>query len=111
MPIMSITTGRFTPIPTTTGTSARILWEVPSRTTKNQDNYTQELRVQSTDPTARVVWTAGAFFSVNRTYSLSAVSDPRVDQLYEYTYGTTIASLYGAATNPDGSTYLPRGDS
>jgi outer membrane receptor protein involved in Fe transport len=86
-------------------------YRAPGSVTNNQDNYTQELRVQSSDPTARVVWTAGAFFSVNRTYSLSAVSDPMVDALYEYAYGTTIAALYGAATNPDGSTYLPRGDS
>jgi len=75
----------------------------------NQDNLTQELRLQSADPAARVVWTAGAFFSVNRTYNEDAITDPMVDQLFKYLYGTTAASVFGAATNPDGSTYLPGG--
>jgi iron complex outermembrane recepter protein len=83
----------------------------PGAFTNNQDNYTQELRVQSTNPDARVVWTAGAFFSLARTYSLEAAHDPMADQLYEYLYGTTIAGIFGGPTNPDGSTYLPRGDS
>jgi outer membrane receptor protein involved in Fe transport len=86
-------------------------YRAPSSVTNNQDNFTQELRVQSSDPAARVVWTAGAFFSVDRTYSLTAVSDPMADQLYKYLYGLTIAELYGGVSNPDGSSYLPRGDS
>jgi iron complex outermembrane receptor protein len=80
-------------------------------TENNQDNYTQELRIQSSDPNARVVWTAGAFFSLDRTFSLQAVNDPMADSLYEYLYGTTIAGLFGSPTNPNGSSYLPRGDS
>jgi outer membrane receptor protein involved in Fe transport len=86
-------------------------YRAPGIFTNNQDIYTQELRVQSSDPNARVVWTAGTFFSLGRTYSLEAARDPMADQLYEYLYGTTIAGLFGGATNPDGSTYLPRGDS
>jgi outer membrane receptor protein involved in Fe transport len=33
------------------------------------------------------------------------------DQLFEYLYGTTIANIYGTPSNPDGSSYLPMGDS
>jgi iron complex outermembrane receptor protein len=82
----------------------------PGSVTNNQDIITQELRLQSTDPAARVVWTAGAFFSIGRTYNLEAVRDPMLDHLFQYLYGTTAANVYGTATNPDGSTYLPRGD-
>jgi iron complex outermembrane receptor protein len=85
-------------------------YRAPGSVVNNQDIITQELRLQSTDPAARVVWTAGAFFSAERTYSLEAVSDPMIDQLYEYLYGTTAANILGSPTNPNGSTYLPRGD-
>jgi iron complex outermembrane receptor protein len=83
----------------------------PASVTNNQDNITQEFRLQSNDPNARIVWTVGAFYSLNRTFSLEQIHDPMVDQLFEYLYGTTIANVYGTATNPDGSSYLPMGDS
>jgi iron complex outermembrane recepter protein len=82
----------------------------PASVTNNQDNYTQEFRLQSNDPNARIVWTAGAFYSLNRTFSFEQIHDPMVDELFEYLYGTTIANVYGTATNPDGSSYLPDGD-
>lgn len=82
----------------------------PASVHNNQDNITQEFRLQSNDPNARIVWTVGAFYSLNRTYSLEEIHDPMVDQFFNYVYGTTIAALYGTAMNPDGSTYLPRGD-
>ena len=82
----------------------------PASVTNNQDNITQEFRLQSNDPNARIVWTVGAFYSLNKTYSLEEIHDPMVDQFFNYVYGTTIAALYGTPMNPDGSTYLPRGD-
>lgn len=83
----------------------------PASVINNQDNITQEFRLQSSDPNARIVWTVGAFYSLNKTFSLEEIHDPMVDELFEYLYGTTIANVYGTATNPDGSSYLPRGDS
>jgi iron complex outermembrane recepter protein len=83
----------------------------PASVTNNQDDITQEFRLQSNDPNARIVWTVGAFYSLNRTFSLEQIHDPMVDQLFQYLYGTTIANVYGTATNPDGSSYLPMGDS
>jgi iron complex outermembrane recepter protein len=91
--------------------SALANYRSPASVTNNQDNITQEFRLQSNDPAARIVWTVGAFYSLNRTYSLEEIHDPMVDQLFNYLYGTTIANVYGTATNPDGSSYLPRGDS
>ncbi len=82
----------------------------PASVTNKQDNITQELRLQSNDPAARVQWTAGAFFSIDRTFSLEEIHDPMVDQFFNTVYGTTIANVFGTATNADGSSYLPRGD-
>jgi outer membrane receptor protein involved in Fe transport len=83
----------------------------PATVTNKQDNVSQEFRLQSNDPTDRIVWTVGAFYSLNRTYSLEEIHDPMVDQLFEALYGEPIASVFGTATNPNGSSYLPMGDS
>ena len=83
----------------------------PNTVTNSQDTVTQEFRLQSTDPKSRVQWTVGAFFSISRSFSLEAIHDPEVDELFEYLYGTTIANVFGTATNADGSSYLPMGDS
>ena len=83
----------------------------PATVNNQQDNLTQEFRLQSTDPTAAVSWTLGTFFAVNRTFSLEQIHDPQVDSLFNTLYGTTIASLFGSPTNANGSSYLPSGDS
>jgi iron complex outermembrane recepter protein len=83
----------------------------PNTVTNNQDTETQEIRLQSNDPRSRVQWTVGAFYSISRSFSLEAIHDPEVDELFEYLYGTTIANVFGTATNPNGSSYLPMGDS
>jgi iron complex outermembrane recepter protein len=85
-------------------------YRAPASVTNNQDNITQEFRLQSNDPKARIVWTVGAFYSLNKTFSLEQIHDPMVDQFFNYVYGTTIASIYGTATNPDGSSFLPMCD-
>ncbi len=82
----------------------------PTSVTNNQDNITQEIRLQSNDPNARIVWTVGAFYSLNRSYSLEEIHDPMVDTFFNTVYGAPIASVFGSQLNPDGSSYLPRGD-
>ena len=86
-------------------------YRAPATVTNNQDNITQEFRLQSNDPNARIVWTVGAFYSLNRTFSLEQIHDPMVDQFFNYVYGDTIADIFGTPSNPDGSSYLPMGDS
>jgi iron complex outermembrane receptor protein len=79
--------------------------------TQKQDSFTQEFRLQSKDDSARVQWTGGAFFSLTRTTSFEQLEDPLVDKLFEGLFGTTLANAFGQPTNPNGSTYLPDGDS
>jgi iron complex outermembrane receptor protein len=83
----------------------------PATVTNQQRNFSQEIRLQSTDPAARLTWTVGAFYSLNRQSSLEEIHDPMADALFGQLLGTTIASVFGSATNPDGSSYLPMGDS
>jgi outer membrane receptor protein involved in Fe transport len=86
-------------------------YRAPATVTNQQSNFTQELRLQSTDPTARLAWTVGAFYSLNRQYSLEEIHDPMVDALFNQLRGQNIATVFGAPLNPDGSSYLPMGDS
>jgi outer membrane receptor protein involved in Fe transport len=85
----------------------------PASVTNTQRNLTQEFRLQSTDPTARVEWTAGVFYSLDRQYSLEEIHDPMADALFNYLFGEPIAEYfeYNPVLNPNGSSYLPMGDS
>jgi iron complex outermembrane receptor protein len=83
----------------------------PASVTNQQRNFTQEFRLQSTDPTARLAWTVGAFYSLNRQYSLEEIHDPMADALFNQLIGMPIATYFGTPLNPDGSSYLPMGDS
>ena len=74
-----------------------------------QDAFTQELRLQS-NPDAAISWTAGVFYSIQRTYSSEQIADPQADEFFNGVFGTTLCSALGQACNPDGSTYLPNGD-
>ena len=84
----------------------------PASVTNTQRNFTQEFRLQSIDPDARFGWTAGVFYSLDRQYSLEEIHDPMADALFSYLFNDTISDFFGyPGFNPDGSSYLPMGDS
>lgn len=83
----------------------------PASVTNQQINWTQEFRLQSTDPAARLAWTAGVFYSQDRQYSLEEIHDPMADAFFNQLLGEPIAAYFGTPLNPDGSSYLPMGDS
>jgi outer membrane receptor protein involved in Fe transport len=83
----------------------------PATVTNQQRNITQELRLQSSDPSARLQWTAGLFYSLNRQFSLEQIHDPMADAFFQQLFGQSIAAFFGAPMNADGSSYLPMGDS
>jgi iron complex outermembrane recepter protein len=86
-------------------------YQAPATVTNQQRNISQEIRVQSNDPNARVTWTAGAFYSLNRQYSLEEIHDPMADAFFNFFLGYPIAGYFNTPTNPDGSSVLPMGDS
>ena len=53
----------------------------PSSVDNGQQNITQEIRLQSTDPHARLLWTTGVFFSENRQSYLEQIHDPLLNEL------------------------------
>ena len=86
-------------------------YRAPASVTNQQRNLTQEFRLQSTDPTSRLQWTTGVFYSLNRQFSLEEIHDPMADALFNQLLGEPIAAYFGTPLNPDGSSYLPMGDS
>jgi outer membrane receptor protein involved in Fe transport len=83
----------------------------PATVTNQQRNISQEIRLQSTDPNARLSWTVGAFYSLNHQFSLEEIHDPMADAMFNALVGEPIAAYFGTPLNPDGSSYLPMGDS
>jgi iron complex outermembrane receptor protein len=79
--------------------------------TQKQDVFTQEFRLQSSDPTAAIAWTAGMFYSIGRTTSFEQIQDPMVDQFFQGVFGTTLCTAFYQPCNANGTTYLPDGDS
>ena len=53
----------------------------PSSVDNGQQNITQEIRLQSSDPNARLLWTTGVFVSVNRQTYLEQIHDPLLNEL------------------------------
>jgi outer membrane receptor protein involved in Fe transport len=80
----------------------------PNLMTNKQDSFTQELRWQSNDPSSRLIWTVGAFFSTSKERSTEALFDPRIESLWGDLLGTAPADFFGTTDytcndgNPNG---------
>jgi len=66
----------------------------PATVDNNQQNFTQEIRVQSNDPDARLLWTAGLFFSSNRQQYLEQIHDPQLEAFSEAIFGAPYTDIY-----------------
>ena len=79
----------------------------PASIGNGQQNITQEIRLQSDDPGARLIWTTGMFFSSNRQTYLEQIYDPQLNQLTLATTGSTFDALFTDA-NGNPVPYDPR---
>jgi iron complex outermembrane receptor protein len=66
-----------------------------------QQNFTQEIRLQSADPHAKLVWTTGLFYASNRQQYLEQIIDPNLGQFLQAIYTGTGNSLGPGATPND----------
>ncbi|HEX3848658.1 MAG TPA: TonB-dependent receptor [Steroidobacteraceae bacterium] len=72
----------------------------PASVDNYQQNFTQEIRLQSNDPAARLIWTTGVFFSVNRQRYLEQIHDPLLNELTEAATGMPYTDVF---TDPNGN--------
>ncbi len=58
----------------------------PASVQNGQQNFTQEIRLQSSDPNAPLVWTTGVFYGSNRQTYLEQIYDPMLPALLQAVY-------------------------
>ena len=80
-------------------------YATPNTLTNNQRSWTQEFRLQSSDPDARVKWTAGVFWQLSQELSVEQLNDPRINSLFSALYGVTAESIYGSFYSCPGTGY------
>jgi outer membrane receptor protein involved in Fe transport len=82
-------------------------YRAPASVDNLQQNITQEVRLQSADLTAPLIWTTGAFFSENRQSYLEQIHDPLLNELTTAVLGLPYQQVF---TDPNGNPvpYDPR---
>lgn len=75
----------------------------PASVDNGQQNFTQEIRLQSNDSSSKLFWTSGLFYSVNRQSYLEQIHDPQLNDLTVAYTGLpyTDPSLFFAGTTYD----------
>jgi iron complex outermembrane receptor protein len=72
----------------------------PATVENDQQNLTQEIRLLSNDPNAKLVWTTGVFLSFNHQQYLEQIHDPMVDDFWEAVAGESYLDVFGIAYDP-----------
>ncbi len=78
----------------------------PASIDNNQQNFTQELRLQSNDPTAKLIWTTGVFFALDKQQYLEQIHDPQLNDLSEALTGGPYTNIF-TDNNGNPVTYDP----
>ncbi len=79
-----------------------------SRTTVAQRNFTQEIRIASDDPQARLRWLIGGFYRRSRIVMEQRVVEPGIEDLAEAQLGLSIEDIFGFPLLPGGQSYHSR---
>jgi len=73
----------------------------PSTVDNVQNNFTEEVRLQSSDGNARLLWTLGVFLSENRQSYLEQIHDPLLSELQNALIGDpNIVDVFGVGYDP-----------
>jgi outer membrane receptor protein involved in Fe transport len=95
--------GDIPPLLTARGVDPSVAYYLsPSVVTNKQRIFTQEVRIQSVDPTAPITWVAGAFYQSQRQLSREELVDPKGNQLFEQLFGMSLEEYFGQAAGADG---------
>jgi outer membrane receptor protein involved in Fe transport len=76
-------------------------YRAPATVDNGQQNFTQEIRLQSADPHAKFLWTTGLFYANNKQTYLEQIHDPNLGQFLQAIYTGTGNSLGAGATPND----------
>ncbi len=66
----------------------------PASVDNGQQNFVQEIRLQSADSNSALVWTTGLFYSSNRQSYLEQIHDPLLNELTQAYVGADYGSIF-----------------
>lgn len=69
-------------------------YQTPNSIKNSQHTWTQEVRWQSTDDQSRWRWTVGGFWQQAKQESIETLSDPQINQFFQYLYGVSPVDVY-----------------
>jgi outer membrane receptor protein involved in Fe transport len=81
-------------------------YEAINNVTNTQDNFTQEVRLQSTDENAALKWIVGVFYSNQSQLSVEEINDPQLPALTQYLWGLDMVTAWGEDLLPNGDDYI-----
>jgi outer membrane receptor protein involved in Fe transport len=73
-------------------------YRAPNSIDNGQENLVQEVRLVSSDPNARFVWTTGLFASENRQTYLEQIHDPMLEQFWQAVAGVDYTTVFNGLT-------------
>ncbi|MEO7026721.1 MAG: TonB-dependent receptor, partial [Caulobacteraceae bacterium] len=73
--------------------------------TNAQQNFTQEVRIQSSEPASRLQWTTGFFYSFDRQQSDEEIQDPDLTRLTQLLWNETVQRAWKVPLLPNGDDY------
>jgi iron complex outermembrane receptor protein len=79
--------------------------------TNQQQSFTEEIRLQTDNPNARLTWTTGIFFSKTNQTSTEEIIDPMLDTLLQAVFGVTAPTIFGQDLLPNGDSYFAQNSS
>ncbi|HEY1710931.1 MAG TPA: TonB-dependent receptor [Rhizomicrobium sp.] len=74
--------------------------------TNRQQNFTSEMRLQSTDTGSPLTWVVGAFFQSQHQQSTEQINDPQLPALTEFLWGEDMSRAWGQHLLANGDDYI-----
>jgi iron complex outermembrane recepter protein len=81
-------------------------YQTPNTITNTQQSYTQEIRWQSSDESAKLRWTLGVFWQLAKEGSIEELKDTQIDAFWTYLYGVPATSLFTFQPNPPNGPFI-----
>jgi outer membrane receptor protein involved in Fe transport len=89
-----------------TGAADGPVTPAPTRMENPQEQFTQELRIQSTDEDSRLRWVVGGFYQRVTQHANQFLQSPDLDSLTNALFGASVADVFGIGLLPGGYSYI-----
>jgi len=81
-------------------------YKAVNNVTNTQDNFTQEVRLQSTDSDSPLTWIVGFFYTNESQLSVEEINDPQLPALTQFLWGESMQMAWLEDLLPNGDDYI-----